>query len=75
MDTFAVLSSRIGVSVEKITFLEVKKSLISYLKDLSDFTNCYSSSGCCPSCASHLHSVISIFVKVALKEESSGLQA
>ena len=35
----------------------------------------YSSSGFCPSCASHLHSVIAMSVKVALKEESSGLQA
>ena len=35
----------------------------------------YSLSGCCPSCANHLHSVISIFVKVALNEESSGLHA
>ena len=35
----------------------------------------YPSSGFCPSCASHLHSVTSICVNVALNEESSGLQA
>lgn len=35
----------------------------------------YSSSGACPSWASHLHSVTSISVNTAVKEESSGLQA
>ena len=35
----------------------------------------YSSSGCWPSWASHLHSVSSIWVKTALKEDSSGEQA
>ena len=35
----------------------------------------YSSSGCWPSWASHLHSVSSILVNTALKEESSGEQA
>lgn len=32
-------------------------------------------SGFCPSCANHLHSVSSILVNTALKEEFSGLQA
>ena len=32
-------------------------------------------SGACPSCAIHLQSVTSIFVKTARKDESSGLQA
>ena len=36
---------------------------------------CYSTSGCCPSCAFHWHSVISIWVKDAVKEPSSALQA
>lgn len=35
----------------------------------------HSESGCCPSCANHLHSVISISVNVALNEEFSGLHA
>ena len=35
----------------------------------------YISSGCWPSWANHLHPVNSIFVKTALKEESSGEQA
>ena len=34
-----------------------------------------SRSGCRPSCADHLHSVISMTVKIALNEESSVLQA
>lgn len=37
--------------------------------------NLYVSSGACPSCASHIHSVIFISEKIALKEEFSGLQA
>lgn len=35
----------------------------------------YSSSGACPSWAGHLHSVSSMSVKTAVKEEFSGLQA
>ena len=35
----------------------------------------YFSSGCCPSCAFHAHSVIFISVNTALKLDSSGLQA
>lgn len=35
----------------------------------------YSMSGFCPTCAPHIHSVISISVKTAVKLESSGLHA
>ena len=48
--------------------------LFSGLFNLS-FCNYSSSSGACPSCAGHLHSVNSILVKMARKEEFSGLQA
>ena len=35
----------------------------------------YSSSGCWPSCAFHMHSVIFMSVKTAVKDDSSGEQA
>ena len=45
--------------------------------NFSNFSNpfFYSLSGCCPSCAAHMHSVTFISEKTAVNDDSSGEQA
>ena len=58
----------------RIHMFQAQKHKIYFVRMTFSIVSIYSS-GCCPSCAFHAHSVIFMSVKTALKEDSSGEHA